>query len=154
MATHNSLNSLFTAIANSIRNKKGTSASIVADNFPNEIDNLPAPSGTINITQMGTYDVSDYATANVKPTMVGTTTTSNTITASCAVDDYIACGWWSYNDTGHLSVTGAIVVKSVKGNGIDQGSGGFSLVQATSTSVKFTATGTARIGYAVISKKA
>ncbi len=41
MATHTTLSSLFTAIANAIRAKKGTTAKIVADNFPTEIADLP-----------------------------------------------------------------------------------------------------------------
>ena len=41
MATHTTLSSLFTAIANAIRGKKGTTAKIVADDFPTEITNLP-----------------------------------------------------------------------------------------------------------------
>ena len=40
MATHTTLSSLFTAIADAIRAKKGTSAKIIADNFPTEIANL------------------------------------------------------------------------------------------------------------------
>lgn len=38
---HDTLNSLFTDIASAIREKKGDSAKIVADNFPTEIRNLP-----------------------------------------------------------------------------------------------------------------
>lgn len=40
MATH-TLSSLFTEIADAIRAKKGTTAQIVADNFPTEIASLP-----------------------------------------------------------------------------------------------------------------
>lgn len=38
--TYTTLNSLFTAIANSLRAKKNSTETIVADNFPTEIDNL------------------------------------------------------------------------------------------------------------------
>ena len=38
---HTDLSSLFTAIADSIRTKRHTTESIVADNFPEEIDNIP-----------------------------------------------------------------------------------------------------------------
>ena len=38
MATHNTLGSLFTAIANSIRSKTGQTGEIIADNFPDEIN--------------------------------------------------------------------------------------------------------------------
>ena len=39
---HNTLGSLFTDIANAIRNKTGGTAKIVADNFPTEIANIPS----------------------------------------------------------------------------------------------------------------
>lgn len=39
--THSTLSSLFTDIANAIRTKTGSSAQIVADNFPTEIANIP-----------------------------------------------------------------------------------------------------------------
>ncbi len=42
--TYTSLSSLFTAIANSLRSLKGTSAPIVADNFPSEISAITSKS--------------------------------------------------------------------------------------------------------------
>lgn len=62
------LTQLFTNIANAIRSKKGTSATIVAEDFPTEISSIQTgitPTGTINITQNGTTDVTNYASANV-----------------------------------------------------------------------------------------
>ena len=47
MATHTTLASLFTAIANAIRTKKGTSATIIADDFPTEIASIPSTSYTL-----------------------------------------------------------------------------------------------------------
>lgn len=44
MAKYSNLSSLFTAIANAIRAKKGTTAEIVADNFPEEIAGIEAGS--------------------------------------------------------------------------------------------------------------
>lgn len=68
MTTHTTLNSLFTDIANKIRVKKGTSQQIIADNFPSEIESIQTgitPTGTINISENGIVDVTNYANANV-----------------------------------------------------------------------------------------
>lgn len=65
MANYNDIFSLFKAIANSIRTKKGTSALINAQNFPSEINSILSPSGSLSITSNGTHDVKAYATANV-----------------------------------------------------------------------------------------
>ena len=59
------LKELFTAIANAIRDKKGTTAQINAQNFPNEIASIPKASGSISINSNGTHNVTNYAVANV-----------------------------------------------------------------------------------------
>ena len=43
--THETLNSLFSDIADAIREKDGTQADIVADTFPARIENIPAGGG-------------------------------------------------------------------------------------------------------------
>ena len=46
MASHTSLGSLFSDIADAIRSKTGSSATIKADDFPEAISNIHAGSGT------------------------------------------------------------------------------------------------------------
>lgn len=71
MATHTTLASLFTAIADAIRAKKGTSAKIVADDFPTEIANLPSGSS--------------YTLIASKEVTVNTTSTSATSCTTLAL---------------------------------------------------------------------
>lgn len=77
MAKYTTLTSLFAAIANSLRAKTGGTEKIIADNFPSAIDALSigiTPTGEKSITTNGTYDVTEYASAEVN-VPVGTTPT-------------------------------------------------------------------------------
>ena len=50
MATHNTLSSLFSAIANAIRNKTGETGQIIADNFPEKIEQIETGIDTTDAT--------------------------------------------------------------------------------------------------------
>lgn len=69
MARTNNLTDFLTDVATAIKTKKGDNSPINASDFDTEIENLPTggttPTGEIDITENGVYDVSEYASANV-----------------------------------------------------------------------------------------
>lgn len=86
MAKYTTLNALFTAIANSLRGKTGSSGKIVADDFPAVIDSLSTggitPTGTKSITTNGTHDVTNFASASVNVPVGVTPTGTKQITTN------------------------------------------------------------------------
>ncbi len=60
MSTHGTLTELFTDTADAIREKKGTSDPIVADNFPEEIRNLPTGGSEDGLRDFINGEITDF----------------------------------------------------------------------------------------------
>lgn len=77
MARTDTLGHFLTDVADAIRTKTRSSETITASDFDTEIENIPSgggttPTGTITITENGTNDVTNYASAVVNVPVVPT----------------------------------------------------------------------------------
>lgn len=121
MAKYTNLTALFTAIADAIRAKKGTTGTIVADNFPDEIDTIQ---NGIDLSGV-TAEASDVLTPKVfvnseGETIVGSipTKTSSDITTS-ANKVSIPAGYYANNTSKSIStVTQATPSITVSSSGL------------------------------------
>ena len=81
MATHANLNSLFSDIADAIRSKTGKTSTIIADNFPTEINNIQTMSSVdgniINATVAAGKTVNANRWLSLNATSTETTASSN-----------------------------------------------------------------------------
>ena len=109
MPNHTSLASLFTDIANAIRSKTGSSATIVADNFPTAISNIPTGTGasltTKRVTANGNYTASNEGYDGYSSVQVSVPSGSNPslITKSISINGSYAASTDSAD--GYSSVT-------------------------------------------------
>lgn len=125
MAKYSTLTALFSAIANSLRAKTGTTGTIIADDFPSVIEGISTgveggiiPTGTKSITANGTHDVRTYETAEVNvPTGITPTGTKN-ITANGTYDvTNFASASVNVPSPEPICVTRQITIGADQGNG-------------------------------------
>lgn len=87
--THATLGSLFTDIADSIRAKTGTSAEIVADNFPNAIDAMEVATTADNGKVVVDGEIAEQTSRTVYGSGIYDTTTNNQLVVRGVSEDII-----------------------------------------------------------------
>ena len=124
MATHETLTSLFSAIADKIRKKTGSTAAIVADVFPDAIDNILTPTdGSIttrtsaNLTASGatvTVPAGYYETQATKSISTATQATPSISVSSSGLITASATQSAGYVSAGTKSATKQLTTQAAK----------------------------------------
>lgn len=135
--THSTLTSLFSDIANAIRTKGGTSGTIVADNFPTAIANLPSGGGGATNLVHGTFTTSS------------TTGAAQTITIPYTGSGYpIAAVVWVSGGAYNIAVQGWYSIVQRYAIGM------WSMTKSTTTSTPtYTTSGTQNQGNVIVKYK-
>ena len=109
--THSTLTSLFSDIADAIRGKTGSSATIVADDFPTAIASIPTGGGSatiepLSVTANGTY-TAPSGVDGYSPVVVNVPSSGGGGSASDAVRflDYDGTVLYTYSDTDFANLT-------------------------------------------------
>ena len=111
--THETLGELFTDIADSIRGKTGSSAAIVADNFPDEIDAISTGTDTSDATATASDLLSDKTAYGADGKITGTIPSKAATTYNVSTSDQtITAGQY---------LAGAQTIKGVTTSNIDAG---------------------------------
>lgn len=122
--THTTLTSLFSDIADAIRGKTGSSATIVADDFPTAIASIPTGGGSatiepLSITANGTYTapsgVDGYSpiTVNVPKNAVTTTEVPNSTGTALYINSTGGSSWvrpYDWPDLSKMDVSGGDIL--------------------------------------------
>lgn len=109
MATHTNLEALFTAIADAIRTKTGSSKAIIADNFPTEIANISIGVDTSDATATASQILTGYS-AYVKGSKI-----NGSMTNRGAVSQTLSAGGSYTIPAGYHNGSGTVTAAAASG---------------------------------------